>query len=166
VTTAVDDATADALERELTRFLVREARFADEHRYAEWLELWAADGLYWVPCNADDIDPTRQVSIIYDDRERLGERVERLQSGTVLAQDPPPRMRRVLSNVEIEAVDGDQADVASNFVLVFARLGDQQLWAGRTLHRLRRAGGSWQIVRKKVLLVNNDQEMPLLQFLI
>jgi len=163
--TTSDD--ADALERELTRFLVREARLMDEHQYEEWLALWADDGLYWIPCNADDIDPTREVSIVYDDRERLGERVERLCSGTVLAQDPLPRMRRVVSNVEIEAPEGDELTVASNFVLVWARLGEQQVWAGRTIHRLRRRpGGGWQIVRKKVLLVNSDQEMPLLQFLI
>ena len=147
-------------------FLVREARLMDEGRYAEWLAL-GVRCLYWVPCNADDIDPATQVSIIYDDRERLGERVERLLSGSVLAQDPLPRMRRVVSNVEIEAADGDEITVASNFVLVFARLSEQQLWAGRTIHRLRRdAGGALQIRSKKVLLVNNDQEMPLLQFLI
>jgi benzoate/toluate 1,2-dioxygenase subunit beta len=157
----------DALERELTRFLVREARLMDEHRYAEWLALWTADGLYWIPCNADDIDPTREVSIIYDNRERLGERVERLMSGSVLAQDPLPRMRRVVSNVEIEEAHGDEITVGSNFVLVFARGGEQQLWAARTIHRLRRdPGGALQIAYKKVLLVNNDQEIPLLQFLI
>lgn len=156
----------DALEREVTRFLVREARFMDEHRYDDWLALWADDGLYWVPCNADDIDPMREVSIIYDDYERIVQRVDRLKSGTVLAQDPLPRMRRVVSNVEIELRASGGLEVASNFVLVHARFGEQQLWAGRSLHALRRRGGELCIVRKKVLLVNNDQEMPLLQFLI
>jgi len=155
----------DALEREVTRFLVGEARLMDEHRYEEWLALWTDDGIYWIPCNEDDIDPTRHVSIIYDDRERLGERVERLCSGTVLAQDPLPRMRRVIGNVEIDAAEGDELTVASNFVLVWARLGAQHTWAGRTVHRLRRGDGGWRIARKTVLLVNNDQEMPLIQFL-
>jgi len=61
----------------------------DEHRYQEWLTLWeSSDTLYWVPCNDDDIDPRRQVSIIYDDHDRLVQRVERLLSGTVLALQP------------------------------------------------------------------------------
>jgi 3-phenylpropionate/cinnamic acid dioxygenase small subunit len=161
------DEVSDALEREVTRFLVREARYMDEHRYDEWLALWAGDGLYWVPCNADDIDPLRQVSIIYDDYERIVQRIDRLKSGSVLAQDPPPRMRRVVSNVEIEAGANDELAVESNFVLVYARTSDQQLWAGRSLHALRRRpDGALRIARKKVLLINNDQEMPLLQFLI
>jgi 3-phenylpropionate/cinnamic acid dioxygenase small subunit len=160
-------ADVDALEREVTRFLVREARFMDEHRYDEWLALWSEDGLYWVPCNADDIDPMREVSIIYDDYERIVQRIDRLKSGSVLAQDPLPRMRRVVSNVEIELGAGGELAVESNFVLVYARMSEQQLWAGRTQHALRRdPAGALRIVRKKVLLINNDQEMPLLQFLI
>jgi len=30
-------------------FLYREARLMDEHAYDEWLSLWTADALYWVP---------------------------------------------------------------------------------------------------------------------
>jgi 3-phenylpropionate/cinnamic acid dioxygenase small subunit len=148
------------------RFLYREARLMDEHRYAEWLQLWADDGRYWVPCNDDDIDPTRQVSIIYDDRERLQQRVERLLSGSVLAQDPKPRMRRLVSNVEVAAATGGELSVESNFILGFARGETQQIWAGRSIHRLRRDGQDFKIAHKKVMLINADQEMPLLQFLI
>lgn len=148
------------------RFLYREARLMDEHRYAEWLQLWADDGRYWVPCNDDDIDPTRQVSIIYDDRERLQQRVERLLSGSVLAQDPKPRMRRLVSNIEVAAATGGELSVESNFILGFARGETQQIWAGRSIHRLRRDGQDFKIAHKKVMLINADQEMPLLQFLI
>src|SRR5712692_5476267 len=47
-------------------FLYREARLMDEHAYDEWLALWTDDALYWVPCNEDDIDPERHVSIVYE----------------------------------------------------------------------------------------------------
>ena len=76
-------------------FLYQEALFMDEHRFDEWLSLWGDPARYWVPCNADDIDPLRQVSIIYDDRERLVQRIERLKSGSVQAMNPKPRMRVV-----------------------------------------------------------------------
>jgi 3-phenylpropionate/cinnamic acid dioxygenase small subunit len=150
----------------IARFLYREARLMDEHRYAEWLKLWADEARYWVPCNGDDIDPTREVSIIYDDRERLGQRVERLMSGSVLAQDPKPRMRRLISNIEIDDTGGDEVTVESNFMVGFARGDTQQIWIGRSIHKLRRAGGDFRMFYKKVMLINSDQEMPLLQFLI
>ena len=146
---------------EAEAFLYREARLMDEGRYAEWLTLWAEDGVYWVPCNDDDIDPKRKVSIIYDDYGRLQQRVDRLESGSVLAQDPKPRMRRVLSNIEIDGLT-----VESNFILAHARFSAQQIWAGRSIHTLRREGGALKMVAKKVLLISNDQEIPLLQFLI
>lgn len=138
----------------------------DENRYREWFALWDKDGCYWVPCNEDDIDPTRQVSIIYDDWERIGQRVERLASGSVLAQDPRPRMRRIVSNIEVEEGAGSEVVTWSNFQLTLAKGEGQQIWAGRSFHKLRRAGLGFKIFYKKVLLVNADQEMPLLQFLI
>jgi len=169
---ATDAAPAVSLQRAtsvdpVAAFLYREARLIDEHRYQEWLALWeSSDTLYWVPCNDDDIDPHRHVSIIYDDHDRLAQRVERLLSGSVLAQQPVPKMRRIVSNIEAEQETPDLVAVRSNFILATARAGRQQLWAGQTLHRLRVRGGVHRIVSKKVLLNNSDQEIPLLQFLI
>ena len=49
---------------DIEKFLFREARLMDEHRYDEWLALWTGDAVYWVPCGHEDTDPLRQVSII------------------------------------------------------------------------------------------------------
>ena len=138
----------------------------DEGRYREWLDLWTEDARYWVPCNDDDIDPATQVSIIYDDRDRLTQRVERLLTGSVLSQQPRPRMRRVISSIEIGTEAGPEITVESNFILAIARGGAKQIWAGRSIHTLRDVAHSYMIARKKVLLIDNDQEIPLLQFLI
>jgi len=154
------------IESSIEQFLYREARLMDEGYYRDWLSLWTDDAIYWVPCNDDDTDPTRDVSLIYDNRERLVQRVDRLLSGTVQALDPKPRMRRVVSNIEIEAAVGNDLTVASNFVLGHARWDTQQVWIGRTVHKIRREGVALKMAFKKVMLVNSDQEIPLLQFLI
>jgi 3-phenylpropionate/cinnamic acid dioxygenase small subunit len=154
------------LDPDVIAFLTHEARLMDESRYAEWLALWTDDARYWVPCNADDIDPAKHVSIIYDDYDRLAQRVERLLSGSVLAVQPPPRMRRVISNIEIVEFAPDAATVESNFMLALARMGTTQMWIGRSVHTLRRIDGAFKMAAKKVLLIDNDQEIPLLQFII
>ena len=153
-------------ETQIAAFLTREARLMDEGRYREWLDLWTVDALYWVPCNDDDIDPARSVSIIYDHRDPLTQRIDRLMSGSVLSQQPRPRMRRVISNLEIGPEIGAEVTVESNFILVIARNAAKQLWVGRSIHTLREDAGAFKIARKKVLLIDNDQEIPLLQFLI
>ena len=151
---------------QVEEFLFHEARLADEHRYDEWLSLWTDDAIYWVPCQDEDTDPSRQVSLIYDNRARLGERIARLKSGTVLAQDPKPLMRRVISNIVIGPASGTEVKVESNFVLIEARGRGQNIWCGRSIHTLRRQDDNLKMVEKKVLLVNSGQEMSVLQFLV
>ena len=156
-----------AFEREqVERFIYDEAQLMDEHRYDEWLALWADDALYWVPSGRDEIDPKREISLIYDDRVRLQVRIARLKSGFAHAQEPKSRMRRVVSNIVIEEVENGEILVQSNFLLVELRRGKQDLFAGRTMHRLRPHDGSFKLVSKKVLLVNNDEYIDNLTFLI
>ena len=51
---------SDAERTTVVEFLYREARLADEARYAEWHALWTDDGEYSVPASADpDADPDR-----------------------------------------------------------------------------------------------------------
>jgi 3-phenylpropionate/cinnamic acid dioxygenase small subunit len=151
---------------QIENFLYREARLMDEHAYDEWLALWTEDMLYWVPCNDDDIDPQRHVSIIYDNRARLEDRIERLKSGVAYAQEPKSRLRRVVSNVEIEEGANGEITVYSNFNLTELRRSRQDTFAGRTIHKLRPEGVSFKIASKKVLLVNNDEVIDNLTFLI
>lgn len=151
---------------EVENFLYREARLMDEHAYDDWLALWTDDALYWVPSNRDDVDPGKEVSLIYDDRIRLQMRIARLKSGVAHAQDPKSRMRRVLSNIEIEEAEGGDVIVTSNFMLAELRRGKHDIFAGRSIHRLRLYNGSFRIASKKVLLVNNDDYIDNLTFLI
>ena len=74
--------------REIKNFLYREACLMDEHRYQEWLSLWTDDAIYWVPCRHEAIDPIREVSIIYDDRAKLADRVVYLEANDRGAHGP------------------------------------------------------------------------------
>lgn len=153
--------------RRIENFLYREARLMDENAYEEWLSLWAAENVcYWVPGSADEVDPAEQISIIYDNRQRLEARIKRLASGYAFAQDPKSRMRRVISNVEIdEAADGT-VTAWSNFVLGEFRRGRHDIFVGRTMHKLRPEGDSFKIPLKKILLINSEGYIDNLTFLI
>ncbi len=147
-------------------FLYREARLMDTHAYDEWLALYTEDALYWVPCNRDDVDPMREVSIYYDDRERLQDRIIRLKSGAAYAQDPRSRLLRVISNVEIDEQPNGEITVYSNFNLTELRRHRQRTIAGRTQHTLRVENGEFKIAFKKVMLLNNDEVIDNLTFLV
>jgi 3-phenylpropionate/cinnamic acid dioxygenase small subunit len=150
----------------IENFLYREARLMDEHAYDGWLALWTDDALYWIPCNEDDFDPERHVSIVYENRARLEDRIARLKSGAAYAQDPKSRLSRIVSNVEIEGETDFETIVHSTFNVSALRRGRMDIFAGRAIHKLRHQGDSFRIAYKKVLLINNDMVINNLTFLI
>jgi len=160
---------SDADHRAVVEFIYREARLADEARYAEWLALWTDDGVYWVPATTDPrADPDRHLSHIYDNRGRIETRVKLLMTGHRYSQEPASLMRRLVSNIETSSDDGELV-AESNFALAeLAIQARRELhwWAGRTTHRLRRVGGELKMCRKKVVLVNAAEPLPNLSFLI
>lgn len=152
--------------REVEQFIFREARFADEHAYDDWEALWTDDAVYWVPFGSDDTDPETCMSVIYDNRSRIATRIKQFKTGKRHAATPPPRIRRVVSNVEL-LEDGEDLHVGANFVVYESRERGITLWAGRAEYQLRRApDDTLRMARKHVFLVNNDRPLDTLSFLI
>lgn len=151
---------------QIKQFLYREARYADEHDYDAWEALWTDDALYWVPAGDDSADPATQVSVIYDNRNRISTRLKQLRTGKRYSQSPPSNLRRVISNVEILDSEGQDTSVGANFVLAESRVQGIELWAGRTTYRLRIIDGEIRLAYKKVQLVNSEQPLPTMSFLI
>jgi 3-phenylpropionate/cinnamic acid dioxygenase small subunit len=156
----------DVLLREVQAFIYLEARLQDEHRYEDWEQLWTDDGVYWVPANGTEIDPEREMSIIYDNRSRIALRVRQLLTGKHFTQTPQSRLRRIVSNIELMGEsDGDIA-VTSNSMIFESSLRDDTIWAARNEYRLRYVDGQLRMAYKKVTLVNNDKALYTLSFLI
>ena len=161
---------SEAEYRAVADFLYKEARLADEARYAEWLALWTDDGVYWVLATTDPgTDPERHLSHIYDNRARIDTRVKLLQTGVRHSQEPASLMRRLISNIEVTPAENGELAAESNFVLAeLAVQAKHELhwWAGRATHRLRRVDGELRMSRKTVVLVNAAEPLPNLAFLI
>lgn len=151
--------------RQIEQFLYREACYADEHDYDSWEALWTDDALYWVPIS-DTVDPATQVSVIYDNRNRISTRLKQLRTGKRWAQSPPSNVRRVISNIEVLGMEDGDTVAAANFGLVESKPRGVEIWAGRTTYRLRLVDGEIRLAYKKVSLVNKDQPLPTLGFLI
>ena len=161
---------SDAEYRTVEAFLYKEARFADEARYAEWEALWMDDALYWVPAITDpEVDPNTHISHIYDNRQRIATRIQLLQSGYRYSQEPASSMRRLISNIEVEKNAGKEFIAGSNFLLVELSIQakhETHLWAGRTTHTLQWVDDELKMSRKKVVLVNAAEPLPNMSFLI
>jgi len=153
------------------QFLYREARLADEGDYDAWEALWTDDAVYWVPIGGAGADPQQQMSVIYDNRNRISTRLKQLRTGKRYAQAPPSNLRRLLSNIEFlggrSTPDGGvDLEVGANFLAVESRARGIRLWGGRATYRLRSQDAELRLAYKKVILVDNDQPLSTLGFLI
>ena len=93
-------------ERDQFRMLVeKEARLLDQLAFDEWLAMYAPECIYWVPGTPAAGDPRREISISFDDRRRMEDRIYRLRTGYAWSQAPKSRTVRMISNVETFATD-------------------------------------------------------------
>jgi benzoate/toluate 1,2-dioxygenase beta subunit len=147
--------------------IFQEAELLDARRFQEWLGLFAKDARYWVPLHEGQTDPEGELNIVYDDRNRLEDRVYRIESGYALAQDPPSRTARVISNLRVSSeAESDLLAVRSTFVIVEVRPGRQQVLGGHYTHHLRREDGGLKIVLKRVDLANSEEPLSNLTFIL
>ncbi|MDX3905445.1 MAG: aromatic-ring-hydroxylating dioxygenase subunit beta [Pigmentiphaga sp.] len=154
-----------ALDAELCRdvedFLTREARMLDERRFEEWMDLFAEDGYYWAPARPGQQDPWHEVSLFFDDREIMADRIARLRHPKIYAQLPPSRAVRQVSNTVIDGDGGDDTVTAHSTFFMFEHRPTlpqpiERVFAGHVTHCLRRAGDGFKIAWKKVMVANCD----------
>jgi benzoate/toluate 1,2-dioxygenase beta subunit len=154
-------AIGDAAERDRFRMLVeREARLLDELDFDPWLAMYAPECIYWVPSTPGGGDPRREISISFDDRRRMEDRIYRLRTGYAWSQAPKSRTVRMISNVEVFKTDSaNMRMVRSNFLISEFRPDGVRFLSGWCGHRFVEQGGRWLIAVRQVNLIDCDQNL-------
>jgi 3-phenylpropionate/cinnamic acid dioxygenase small subunit len=154
-------AVADPAAREAFRMLLeREARLLDQLRYEDWLALYTAQCIYWVPSTPDAGDPRREIAVMFDDRRRLEDRIYRLRTGFAWSQAPASRTVRLITNVEAFLTTRDDVRMLRSNFLISEFWGDEtRILTGWSGHRLERDGDAWKIQAKQVNLLECDQSI-------
>jgi 3-phenylpropionate/cinnamic acid dioxygenase small subunit len=164
----------EKLIREVEQLLYREARWLDERRFPEWLELLTEDVHYWMPVRSSRyprsskaiaiLDPERyeqaelskkdELAILDETKETLARRIARLDTGMAWAEDPPSRTRHLISNIEVEPGEiASEIRVYSNFLVYRNRSEtEQDFYVGCRQDVLRKVDGAWKIARRTVIL--------------
>ena len=142
--------------REIESFILQEARLLDSGEFAAWLDLYAPQGIYWMPSQPDQTDALGVASIIYEDHAILAIRVRRLLEARALVLTPMPRTTHLVSNIELLDGETDQFTVGTAFVCVEHQGERQRLYSGRQTYHLARQDGAFRIRLKRVALLNCD----------
>ena len=139
---------------EVEDFLYHEAALLDEWKLKEWEALLTDDATYYVPPNDQlEGDHRSTLFLVADDRERIRQRIIRINDHNCHAEYPRSRTRRMISNVRILGVDGELVTVAANFVCYrYRRYERIREYVGAYRHILRRSGDSFRIKERRVLI--------------
>jgi benzoate/toluate 1,2-dioxygenase beta subunit len=144
--------------RQIELFILQEARLLDEGQFEAWLELYAPQGIYWMPSKPDQTDARNVASIIYEDHAILSIRVQRLLEARALVLTPMPRTVHLVSNIEV--LNADQAagefEVGAAFLCTEYQGERQRIYSGRQIHHIAWQDDSFRIRRKRVALTNCD----------
>jgi benzoate/toluate 1,2-dioxygenase beta subunit len=156
-----DRAVTDLAERDRFRMLIeQEARLLDQLRFDEWLALYTPECVYWVPTTPEAGDPRREVSISFDDRRRMEDRIYRLRTGYAWSQAPKSRTVRMISNVEVFATGSDSVRmIRSNFLISEFRPDGVRFLSGWCGHRFVERDGRWLIEVRQINLIDCDQNL-------
>jgi p-cumate 2,3-dioxygenase subunit beta len=145
---------------EIEEFLIDEAAQLDEWRLEEWLALMAPDARYLVPpLDAPNADHRDTLFLISDDRRTLASRVRQLLSGTTWAENPRSRTRRLITNVRLLAVNGEEARVTANFAVWRFQHEQSDVYVGQYRHILLR-GPSGLLFRERRAVLDLETLRP------
>ena len=88
--------------REVEQFLYRQADLLDRRRWDEFIELFADDGIYWMPAAPEQTTGEGVPSIFYEDRDLMRVRMKRVTHPHAWSQAPDWGTNHLVSNVMIE----------------------------------------------------------------
>ena len=159
------------LREEIEEFLYEEAALLDERHYTEWLTLLTDDLAYFMPLRRnvkfgeqaarENTRIGKDISWFDEDKWTLSKRVEQIMTGIHWAEEPFSRVCRLISNVQLTdatpSLDAPQElTVRSRFLIYQNRVEyETTTFVGRRTDTLRRAGRSWQIARRELILEQN-----------
>jgi p-cumate 2,3-dioxygenase subunit beta len=131
--------SAETITREQVEdFMFYEAELLDEWKLTEWLDLFTADGSYYVPTTDTPPGASPDSSLFYvaDDRFRLEQRVERLLKRTAHAEYPRSKTRHLVSNVRIRGRTDDELDVGAAVLTYRTKMGLTETYIGSYRYRI------------------------------
>ena len=154
--------------QELIDFVIREARLIDMHRLDEWLDLFAEDGIYWMPLEWGQTDPRLTASLMYEDKMLLTIRIERLKGNRTFSQKPRSRCHHLLQTPTVEVFDAEARHfvVRTEFHYTESQGDELQFYVGTFFHHLTVEGGALRMALKRVNLLNCDAALPAVQLFI
>ena len=143
------------LQHEVEQFLYRQADHLDAKRWQAYIDLFAADGIYWMPADPAHKTWKGMPAIFAEDHNLMRVRMGRVLHPDAWSQRPLWGTNHVVSNVSIQKIlkNGD-LEVRSRFHMMELRRDDIRHFAGSYFHKLKKTGNGYAIKLQRVDMTN------------
>jgi len=149
-------ATESGLQQRVEQFLFNQSELLDEKQWAAYIELFSADGVYWMPATPEQTEWLDSPSIFVEDRRMMEIRMGRVTHPNAWSQAPQWGTSHVVGNVVIESVGVTEISVRSRFQMMELRRDVTRHFAGTYRHKLQRVGDDFKIALQRVDLLNGQ----------
>jgi 3-phenylpropionate/cinnamic acid dioxygenase small subunit len=143
----------DAL-REIEQFLYRQSELLDGKLWQDYIDLFADDGVYWMPVTPEQTEWEGSPSIFAEDKYMMEVRMGRVTHPTAWSQAPMWGTSHVIGNVVIEAESHGEWVVRSRFHMMEQRRDTVRHFGGTYRHTLIRERGQLRIKLQRVDMFN------------
>ncbi|MCZ2496063.1 hypothetical protein GN316_04780 [Xylophilus sp. Kf1] len=147
-------------------FIGAESDMLDHTEYADWLALWAPDGVYVIPIDPKETDFENTLNYAYDDQAMREKRVARLVGGEAISSAPVARTVRSVSRFRLLAEDGERVTVRCAQDLREFRKDRFRQHTSDVTYELLRQGDGFRIQRKIVRLINSTDTLTAVGYIL
>ena len=145
------------LQREVEQFLYRQAEMLDDKQWQPYIDLFADEGVYWMPVQPQQTEWEGSPSIFAEDRLMMEIRKGRITHPNAWSQAPMWETNHLVSHVSLESVGESEIKVRSRFHFMELRRDNVRHFGGRYQHwLLRQPDGSLRIKLQRVDLFNSQ----------
>jgi 3-phenylpropionate/cinnamic acid dioxygenase small subunit len=149
-------ASAPHLYHEVSQFIFQQAECLDGKRWQDYIELFDAGGLYWMPPAPEYTTWEGMPAIFVEDKDLMTVRMKRILHPNAWSQQAEWATNHVVSNVVIEDIarGGAEIRVRSRFHMLELRRDELRHFAGTYQHHLMRGKDGLKIKLQRVDMVN------------
>jgi 3-phenylpropionate/cinnamic acid dioxygenase small subunit len=145
------------LQREVEQFLYLQAELLDAKQWQAWMDLFDAQGVYWMPVERSQTEWEGSPSIFAEDKLLMEIRKGRVTHPNAWSQAPMWETNHLVSHVAIESASEQQIQVRSRFHMMELRRDTVRHFGGSYRHTLvRDAAGALRIRLQRVDLFNGQ----------
>jgi 3-phenylpropionate/cinnamic acid dioxygenase small subunit len=137
------------------QFLYRQSDLLDSKQWQKWIDLFADDGIYWMPPEPSYKTWDGMPAIFAEDKNLMTVRMNRVLHPDAWSQRPLWGTNHVVSNVVVEKIapNGD-LQVRSRFHMMELRRDDVRHFAGSYIHHLKKSKEGYRIKLQRVDMTN------------